>query len=159
MHRNLAASVLAAAALFALGACGDTSAPDGVDETPMPVEPDGGIGDGAGPPLDATDEMEQTIPAPLQGRWGMVSTDCTSDRSDAKGLLMIDAQTLKFYESVGTLAQVQERDASHIVATFDYTGEGMEWSRVETLRLVGATLTRSTDSGDAQGPFTYERCA
>ncbi|MBB3989118.1 hypothetical protein [Croceicoccus naphthovorans] len=151
-----ARAALAAASLLALAACGDTSEPDPLPtETPMPVEPDGGIGDGAGPPGgDATDEMEQTIPAGLQGRWGMTTNDCDASRSDGKGLLTVGSQSLTFYESVGTLASVAERDASHIVASFDW-----EWTRTETLRLVGATLTRSTNGGDGSGgPFEYERC-
>ena len=142
--------------LMALGltACGDTSAPEGVNTQDANAAPDT-----AEPAVaDATDEMEQTIPAPLRGRWGMVDADCTAPAGDAKGLMKVSSNSLRVYESVGKLEQVTERDANHVVATFAYTGDGMEWARTETLTLDGATLTRSTDAGDAQGPFTYQRC-
>lgn len=153
MRLNFPATV-AAVSLLALAACGDTSAPEGVNTQDANAAPDT-----AEPAVaDATDEMEQTIPAPLRGSWGMVDADCTSQAGDAKGLLKVSANSLRFYESVGKLEQVTERDANRVVATFAYTGEGMEWSRTETLALDGMTLTRSTDAGDAQGPFTYQRC-
>lgn len=155
MHKRLSLTV-AAAPLLVLAACGDTSMPDGVNSEPANALPDGKAEVTA--PTDTTAETERTIPAPLQGQWGMADADCTSRAGDAKGLLTIDATTLRFYESLGTLSEVQERDASHLVARFDFVGEGMEWSRTETLKLDGAVLIRSTDAGDAQGPYEYQRC-
>ena len=38
------------------------------------------------------------IPATIQGRWGLTPADCISNRGDAKGLLIIAADSLKFYE-------------------------------------------------------------
>lgn len=161
MHKRLSLTV-AAAPLLALAACGDTSMPDGVNSEPANALPDGEAEVAA--PTDTTAETERTIPAPLQGQWGMADADCTSRAGDAtsragdaKGLLTIDATTLRFYESLGTLSEVQERDASHLVARFDFVGEGMEWSRTETLKLDGAVLIRSTDAGDAQGPYEYQQ--
>ena len=40
-----------------------------------------------------------TIPAGLQGRWGLTPADCVPGRSDAKGLLIISPGELRFYES------------------------------------------------------------
>ena len=40
-----------------------------------------------------------SIPAALQGRWGLTPADCMPGRSDAKGLLTITADGLRFYES------------------------------------------------------------
>ncbi len=69
------------------------------------------------------------IPAALHGRWGLVPADCTSTRGDNKGLLTITADTLRFYESVGTLGKVVERDTGRLVADFAMTGEGQSWTR------------------------------
>lgn len=153
MRFALSAAV-AAVSLLALAACGETSAPDGVNTQDANAAPDTAETAVA----SATEELEKSIPAPLRGSWGMVDADCTSQAGDAKGLLKINSNSLVFYESVGKLDQVMEREADRLVAKFAFTGEGMDWSRTETLTLDGTTLTRSTDAGDAQGPFTYQRC-
>src|SRR5687767_8399070 len=40
------------------------------------------------------------IPEALQGRWALTPDDCTSARGDAKGLLVVSRDELRFYESV-----------------------------------------------------------
>ncbi|RVQ67134.1 hypothetical protein EKN06_09460 [Croceicoccus ponticola] len=162
-----------------LGACGDSGTPaqrsgDTADTgAPIPVEPDGGIGDGATPlpePGGTTpvgddkgmDEMEPTIPSALRGRWGMNANDCDASRSDAKGLLTIGDQTLKFYESVGTLTKTAERDATRLRGTFAFTGEGQTWQRDVVLDAQDGNtvlIRREYGDGAAPGPFRYERCA
>lgn len=99
------------------------------------------------------------IPPALQGRWGMVPADCTSTRGDAKGLLTIGPETLRFYESVGTLARQTARGERMIRGQFAFTGEGMEWTRDVELSLSGDTLTRIERGGEEPGgPFTYTKC-
>ena len=50
------------------------------------------------------------IPASLHGRWGLTPADCTSTRGDAKGLLIVSADGLKFYEFAGQAC----RDAENV---------------------------------------------
>ncbi|WP_205478352.1 hypothetical protein [Sphingomonas arenae] len=99
------------------------------------------------------------IPRTYQGRWGLVAADCTSTRGDAKGLLVIDGRTLRFYESVGTLRERQPSSANGFTGVFDFTGEGMSWQRTITLQRSGEQLRR-TESASEQGPvdLTYTRC-
>lgn len=100
-----------------------------------------------------------TIPAAIQGRWGMVPADCTSTRGDAKGLLTISANSLRFYESVGRLGAIRERTDSSIRADYAFTGEGMNWTRDVALSVAGNKLTRLDRGGDEPGgPFTYTKC-
>lgn len=154
------------AALAALAGCGDAG--EAPQDTAATGTPEAGMSVSAtaqptpaATSTDTTDEMAQTIPAALQGRWGMTPADCTGPRSDAKALLTIGSDKLTFYEAVGTLKSVQSRDASHIAATFAFTGEGMTWEREENLAVSGSTLTRkaTTVGGQPDGPYTYERCA
>lgn len=101
------------------------------------------------------------IPAIAHGRWGLVPADCTSTRGDAKGLLVVDATSLKFYESVARLGEVKERDANGIRAVFAQTGEGMEWTREMGLDVQpgGKTLVRREYGPDAlKGPQDYAKC-
>lgn len=153
------------AALAALAACGDAGEAPSDPATTTAEAGASATGDAAptpaDTPADATDEMVQTIPAALQGRWGMTPADCTGPKSDAKALLTIGSDSLTFYEAVGTLKSVQSRDANTIAATFAFTGEGMTWEREENLAVSGTTLTRkaTTVGGQADGPYTYERCA
>ena len=101
------------------------------------------------------------IPVSTQGRWGLVPADCTSIRGDAKGLLIVSATTLTFYESRGTLKRIAERSDMRLRATFAFSGEGMTWTRDELLEVKdgGKTLIRREYGEDAApGPFKYARC-
>ena len=96
------------------------------------------------------------IPAAYHGRWGMVPNDCDPKRDDAKGLVEIDADSMKFYESRAKLAKVTGAFPDKIEAEFAFTGEGQSWTKTETLALSGSsnTLTRTEDGG----AFNYKKC-
>lgn len=102
------------------------------------------------------------IPVAMRGRWGLVPADCTSTRGDAKGLVTIDAKTLKFYESLATLKTVKAADDDDLTATFAFTGEGQTWTLDLALEVEdgGKTLIRKDTGPDAlPGPLQYARCA
>jgi len=150
-------------ALFALAAC-DAGTRDGERtiateaEATAPAEPAAPAATSTPNPAPAA----ATIPAAIQGRWGLVAADCTSTRGDAKGLLTIDGTTLRFYEAVGTLGEVAEATDTRLRAAFDFTGEGMTWRRDEALEVAdeGRTLLRREYGEDAApGPFRYNKCA
>ena len=114
------------------------------------------------PTASASPEAGTGIPVALRGRWGLVPADCTSNRGDNKGLLTITADTLRFYESVGTIGKTVERDASRIVADFAMTGEGQSWTRRMALDAQdgGKTLARREQGPDAMlGLLRYSRCS
>lgn len=116
----------------------------------------------ATPSPAASPDTGAGIPIALHGRWGLVPADCTSTKGDNKGLLTITAETLRFYESVGSLGEVAERDASRIVADFAMTGEGQSWTRRMVLdgQDNGQTLVRREQGEDAMpGPLRYRKCA
>lgn len=161
---------LAALPALALAACDtaptdDTAAGADSAETPMPTEPDGGIGDGATPPADDTSAPEgdaSSIPTVLQGRWGLVPADCTSTRGDAKGLIEVTGDTITFYESRATLDEIAERTDDSIRATFSFIGEGMTWTRDMALEAQdgGEALVRTEYGEDAMAdPLRYTRCS
>ena len=96
-----------------------------------------------------------TIPAQYHGRWGMVAADCTSTRGDAKGLIIIGGNSIKFYEAVATLKEQRPAISTSFAGNFGFTGEGQTWEKAMTLTRTGDTLNRKEDSGT----FTYTRCA
>ncbi len=101
------------------------------------------------------------IPSAVRGRWGLVPADCTSTKGDAKGLLVIDSNSLKFYESVGRLTSVAETSDTQMRGSFDFSGEGMNWQRDVVLDAQdgGKTLIRREYGKEAEpGPFKYTRC-
>ena len=68
---------------------------------------------------------------------------------------------LEFYESVGTLDQIEEASDTRIRASFDFTGEGMTWERDVVLEAQdrGTTLIRREYGDDAApAPFRYTKC-
>ena len=150
--------VLPLAILGALAACNDIPSetaqapPRDAAETAAPAPPE----------TASPSPAASTIPAVIQGRWGLVAADCEPGRDDAKGLLTITATELDFYESVGTLDDVKELGETRIRADFDFIGEGQEWERDVTLeaREGGTVLIRREDGVDAApGEFRYTKCA
>jgi hypothetical protein len=96
------------------------------------------------------------IPAALQGRWGLTPGDCTSALGDAKGLLVVNSDELRFYESRAVPGADAQARPSSISGTFHFTGEGQTWSRFETLKRSADKLVR-TESNPAAS-YTYARC-
>ena len=165
-----------AAALVVLTACGggDSEGPDqpamqtGADppaQTARPATPEpagsGLSGPDAREPAETGAIADADIPSALRGRWGLVAADCEPGRPDAKGLLTIDARSLEFYESVGTLDKIEDFAPMRIRAIFDFTGEGMEWEREMVIQAQdgGNALVRREYGADAAPePLRYGKC-
>ena len=108
------------------------------------------------PPEPAPPDQAQsaTIPAQYHGRWGMVPADCTSTRGDAKGLITVGANSVRFYEAVAALKEQRPAIATSFSGLFSFTGEGQNWEKVMTFTRTGDTLKRAEEAGT----FTYTRC-
>jgi hypothetical protein len=96
------------------------------------------------------------IPQSLRGRWGLTPADCTSTRGDAKGLLVVSTDDLRFYESRAVPSSAAEADSDSINGNFSFTGEGQTWTKFETLERKKDILVR-TDSNPAAS-YTYAKC-
>src|SRR5688572_32960415 len=157
-------SLFALAAALALGACEKRDAvadeADNVAGLPTINKP-APSADGA-PPANATsaapvaETAAAPIPAALHGRWGLTPADCTSQLGDAKGLLVVSATDLRFYESRAVPARNVNSSTDSIGADFDFTGEGQTWTKFQTLQLKRDKLVRTESSPMAS--FTYARC-
>ncbi|WP_420606360.1 hypothetical protein [Novosphingopyxis sp.] len=102
-----------------------------------------------------------TIPAALQGRWGINPADCTTTNGDDKGLITVGADRIRFYESTARLGKISESSDSRIVADFSFSGEGQSWTKGMTLDAQdgGKTLIRRETGEDAMpGPERYRKC-
>lgn len=166
---------LGIAALLALAVAGCNQQPDddsniAIDETVNAAEAANAEietlppSETAGPPANGGGNASSPVPEPgaavsipaqYRGRWGMVAADCEPGRSDAKGLMTIDATTLRFYESRATLKEQRPAIATSFSGLFAFTGEGQSWQKVQTLTRTGDTLKRADD----EGSYTYTRCA
>jgi hypothetical protein len=98
-----------------------------------------------------------TIPAALQGRWGLSPADCTSTRGDAKGLLVVSPGELRFYESAAVPDRGVETDLNSISGRFAFTGEGQSWTKYEALKLDKQVLVRTEANPTAS--FSYAKCS
>ncbi|MDQ3482105.1 MAG: hypothetical protein M3448_01650 [Pseudomonadota bacterium] len=96
------------------------------------------------------------IPAGLQGRWGLTPADCMSDVGGVEGLLVIDGDELRFYESVAIPAPNVLTSAESISGDFEFRGEGQNWTKYQNLRVRDGKLTR-TERAPMAG-FRYVRC-
>lgn len=156
--------LLAATAALALAAC--SKEPDATATQAAPTQTEEVFQEDAAPAseppvAEATSASLDEIPEIVRGRWGLVPADCTSTKGDAKGLLEVSSDQLKFYESVAKLGTIKEAGESRIRATFAYTGEGQSWSQDVVLDVQddGKTLIRRDYGPDAMpGPLKYMRC-
>jgi hypothetical protein len=160
------------AALLALPACdsADPVAEDAENVTALPsVDNVAGGRDGApsadggapsntaaAPTPPPASGQAAAIPTALHGRWGLTPGDCTSTRGDAKGLLIIAGDGLRFYESRAVPASSVQMSNDSFSANFDFTGEGQSWTKYQALSLDDAKLIRTESSPMAS--FTYARC-
>ena len=117
------------------------------------VTPTNELENGAAEPVN---DAATAIPASLHGRWGLTPADCTSTRGDAKGLLIVSGDGLKFYESLGKPAGTLKTSSDSASGDFAFAGEGMTWKRYEALELQDNKLVRTESSPMAS--FTYARC-
>ena len=107
-------------------------------------------------PAGSSPSPAAAIPAALHGRWGLTPGDCTSTRGDAKGLLVVTAGRLSFYESRAVPTRNVQASADSISADFAFTGEGQAWTKYQALTLEDDKLVRTESSPMAS--FTYARC-
>ena len=153
-------------AALSLGACesNDPVADNNAGATLPDVEklpPDEMTGAGdpegaAAQPVDGPIAPAAQIPAALQGRWALAPADCEPGRADAKGLMTVLPNELRFYESRARLVKVNDSSSDSIGGDFAFTGEGMTWSRYQSLKLQGNALVRTETEPVAS--YTYARC-
>lgn len=140
----------------------DESNTAGADIEILPPDETVTNGDNVGmsvPPNPVPPEEAGGIPAAFHGRWGMTPADCTSTRGDAKGLIAIDAGSIKFFESKGILTKVTLDAPENFTGTFAFTGEGQSWTNSQNLKLTGSSNTLIRSETDVAQSYSYKRCA
>jgi len=158
---RVAFPVITALALAACGDNPDTASPDDEfrAEAPMPVEPDGGIGDGAGPPGEAQAALTNRIPPRFHGVWDYVEGSC-DPASDMR--MEISGTEILFYESIGIVTGV-EAEGDGVIVNLAMEGEGENWEQDTRFVLVGEGAGQRLETSDAEGPHTkddypHKRC-
>ena len=107
----------------------------------------------------ASDEVFQ-IPRTYWGEYNASLDKCGTVRSDSR--LVISADQLAFYESVGLLKELLVLKDGGIVIRAEFTGEGERWSALDAFSLspdgkvLTMTVPRSTDA--KQSVFKRFRC-
>lgn len=96
------------------------------------------------------------IPVALQGRWGLTPGDCMGPLDSAKGLLVINGNALRFYESRAVPGPDVQASNLSMNGHFHFTGEGQVWDKFMALQRNGHKLKR-TESNPAAS-YTYAKC-
>ena len=155
MKRSLLPATVPLVMLLAAcsGAPDDAAAPEPA-ETMMPVEPDGGIGDGAGPPEGLG---VPAIPAAFHGVWDYVDGSCAPE-SDLR--IEIRPESIGFYESLGELTAIDIASPDDITVTLAMEGEGETWDMQRRFVLSddGATLTPQAVGEESFEPMPLKKC-
>lgn len=148
-----------AAAILLIAACGSERQPSG-KQVERAIAHANAQGNEAAAAREAEPPPSPTRPPPLpaafQDRWGLVAADCDPARGDAKGLMTITSDALRFYESRAQLSRIVGTWPEKLEAEFAFTGEGQSWTKTETLALTGSSniLIRTEDGKDLR----YTRC-
>lgn len=141
----LARAGAAAALILALASCGSDPAEERA----------------AAPEQARGEPAAAVIPAAMRGRWGLAAADCAPGPPRPEGLIEVGASEIRFHESRARLARVAQSGPRHIVADFDYRGEGGTWVLRERFDLLpdGQALVRR-DGGPAPRleADLYRRC-
>ncbi len=166
---KFAAALPTLAALLILPACSEAPDSRPVEaETPIPVEPGGGIGDGATPLSGAGEAIRTTMPNRLRGEWraddlGRAPTreDCNqtsgSNRNFGK-VLTISSNGFSLFEQGGRIVDIHTRTDSMIDATFDTTyADTPTTARMDFALQPGGTLAVNDDDGDGTPSVTQYR--
>ena len=157
---------IAGAALLLIAACEkrDPVAPEAANAAGLPELNEPAPDVTGAPPAGESEPASDThparaaskIPAALQGLWGLSPADCDSQRSDAKGLLVITPDDVHFYESRAVPSANVESDADSISGNFSFTGEGQSWTKYQALKVNGRELVRTETNPAAS--FSYAKC-
>ena len=158
-----------AVAVLALAACQPPSDPNAADPGELnveaadiePVPPSESPGPGANGNATANQDLPvplTVIPVAFHGQWGMAPADCTSTRGDNKGLITVEADGIRFYESRATLAKVTQNAPENFTGDFKFTGEGQTWTKPQNLKLTGSSNTLIRSETEPAMSFTYKRC-
>ena len=131
----------------------DVLPPDESDTTPTNDlengdDEDVNVGEASGAPT--------TIPAAFHGRWGLTPADCMANRSDTKGLLVVAADSMRFYEAQAKPDGELRFTPKSVSGSFAFTGEGQNWKKHEVLELQEHKLVRT--ESDPMASYTYARC-
>ena len=179
--QHLALLPLFACGLVACSAGEDATspAPDAAaTETPIPVEPDGGIGDGAGPPegLPASDDgseaeepsaFAKTFPVAIRGKWretdgaAVTRAQCDGYQQENMGkVLTVREDGYSYFETGGRFISVSEREPGSLRAVFDttYADEPTRDELEFSVDPVAKTLTVRNFDTDERSIRTYRRC-
>lgn len=161
--KQIAAAVLLALALAACQQADDNIAIDESNTTNTEIEtlpPDETVTNVENEAGSTEVQLPTTllIPAAFQGRWGMVPADCTSTSGDTKGLITIDGDSIKFYESRGKLNKIMLSAPENFTGNFAFTGEGESWTNSQNFKLTGSGNTLVRNETDIAESYTYQRC-
>lgn len=156
-----ALTLIFAACLAACGG-GDSIAENAANTDALPSVNQESPSPTGGPPppekqvQNGTAPIASAIPTGLHGRWGLTPADCASPGGNSEGLLTIDGNQLRFYESVAVPAASVVTGAGSIGGDFNFTGEGQSWTKYQSLRLRDGRLVRT--ERDPVASFRYVRC-
>ena len=101
-------------------------------------------------------DTTRAIPAAFHGRWGLTPADCVARRSDTKGLLVVGAEGMRFYEAQAKPDGELRLTPRSVSGSFAFTGEGQNWTKHEVLEIQDHKLVRT--ESDPMASYTYARC-
>ncbi|WP_155806030.1 hypothetical protein [Erythrobacter litoralis] len=159
-----------AAAALVLAGC--SSEPEAPTETADEFADRIGGGDASSPDAAPSSSLDAPPPAPMaqlgapkpvptkfQGVWDFIDGNCSRD-SDLR--LEIGANSLQFYESMGTVNGYEQPNPDTVILNLAMEGEGERWEERTRMSLVdgGKFLVMSDVSGYGSGQgIRRKRCS
>lgn len=120
------------------GAPADASAPSDAPADDVPTDEPGS---------DTGDDAAASIPSRFHGEWNAELTACGTGSSETR--LRISADQLRFYESAGSVIDVDVQNDRVITVTARYQGEGDTWEDERRLSLSADGNSLTVSNGTA----------
>ncbi len=100
------------------------------------------------------------IPGAFWGEYNQNLAHCGTGLNDSR--LRVSWDTIRFYESTGTLRELIRHSDGSVTVLADHSGEGQQWSSLYNLALSPdgkrLTVTHSQDAEAGQASMTRMRC-
>ena len=145
-------------ALFLLAACDNSSVTSADVREGNANAPAGRVAVPPGVAAEARGERVSGFPTAFQGRWSMAAADCSGDAA-AKGLMTIDAKTVRFYEARGVTTGLSVDGPTKVSGAFDFDGEGQRWRNTQSFELAAGVDNLVRTESDGGASFTYRKCS
>jgi hypothetical protein len=112
-------------------------------------------------PVSATsrrDHAAPDFPSAMLGRWGITEADCDPSNNDNKGLMVVNADSVRFYDTQAKLVGAERRSEYTVAADLGFKRDGRKWTARQSFALAGGGTALLRGEQSPVKTYRYGRC-